>query len=71
MAPEGRQSPPPETQRPEQGNAPPAEKPNFSEDPSDKAEDAGKDTLANLESNPEHILAKASEEKTSKKNYVH
>jgi hypothetical protein len=70
MAPEGRESPPPERQTGEQKD-PPAKNPNMSENPSNDAKQSGEETLANLESNPEHILAKASEEKTSKKNYIH
>jgi hypothetical protein len=70
MAPEGRQSPPPERQTGEQV-APATQNPNMSEKPSTRTKQEGKDTLANLESNPEHILAKSSEEKTSKKNYIH
>ena len=33
---------------------------------SNKSEKSSAETLKNLESNPEHILAKASEDKTSK-----
>jgi hypothetical protein len=70
MAPqkEGRQSPDPEHQTADQQNAPPASDPNSGSAPSKEyAQDSSKETLAKLPSNPEHILAKSAEEKTSKK----
>jgi hypothetical protein len=71
MAPEqlqGRQSPDPEHQTAEQQNAPPASDPNSGAAPSEGfAQDSSKKTLEQLPSNPEHILAKAAEEKTAKK----
>jgi hypothetical protein len=71
MAPERGQSPPPETQTGKQLQDPPAKEPNYSSQPSEDAQDKSKETLDNLESNPEHILAQSAEEKTSKKKYVH
>jgi hypothetical protein len=71
MASEGRQSPPPETQTGEQLKDAPAMDPNLESRSSDDAKDKERETLNNLESNPEHILAKSAEEKTSKKKYIH
>ena len=71
MAREGGESPPPETQTGKQLQDPPAKEPNYSDNPSEGAQDDSKNTLDNLESNPEHILAKSAEDKTSKKKYVH
>jgi hypothetical protein len=61
---QGRQSPEPETQSDSQKGT--------QANPNDQSVDTGKsqdpkETLKNLESNPEHILAKSAEEKTSKK----
>jgi hypothetical protein len=61
---QGRQSPEPETQTDSQQGA--QAKPNDQNVDTSKSQDP-KETLNNLESNPEHILAKAAEEKTSKK----
>jgi len=58
----GRQSPEPETQTGAQQQDPQA-KPN--DQNVTKSQDP-KETLKGLDSNPEHILAKAAEEKTSK-----
>jgi len=64
---DGRQSPSPETQTSEQKGAA-AGRPD--EGRTDKQandlQTKNKETLASLESNPHHILADASEEKTSK-----
>ena len=68
MAPEqqqGRQSPDPQRQGKAQ-TAPPAEHPNMGQENDQATKDNNKKTLEGLQSNPEHILAKAAEEKTSK-----
>jgi hypothetical protein len=59
---EGRQSPEPEQQTGAQQQDPPS-KPNQGV----KQGSDDKETLKNLESNPEHILAKHADETTSKK----
>ncbi|KAF2673157.1 hypothetical protein BT63DRAFT_451189 [Microthyrium microscopicum] len=63
MAPERGESPPPETQRPDQLE-PPAKNPN--QGTTDKAENESNKALDNLESNPTHIMEKHAEEKSSK-----
>ena len=69
MSPEGRESPSPSRQRDDQLKAPPAERPNEAAPlGKDKKDDkADRRFLESLESNPEHPLAKAAEEKTAKK----
>lgn len=61
---QGRQSPEPETQTDSQKGQ--QAQPNDQKADTSKASDP-KETLKGLESNPEHILAKSAEEKTSKK----
>jgi hypothetical protein len=67
IMPEGRQSPSPDTQRSDQ-NAPTGDRPDQgrSDKQAEDLQQKNKETLANLESNPRHILADAAEEKTSK-----
>jgi hypothetical protein len=66
MAPERGQSPPPEEQSGDQLNDTTTSRPHEATGKSDDSKKQSAETLKNLESNPKHILAEASKEKTSK-----